>query len=92
MVRLRLEGRSKAEVHHQAQWLSQKLLGENKPDVAILGPSEPFIERLKGVYRWDILLKARNPSNLHALTAVAKSLSKEKRWPLLVDVDPNGLG
>jgi len=58
--------------------LRRDTAGRADPD--ILGPSRAFIPRLRGDYRWQIVLRGRNPG------ALIGSVRLGERWS--VDVDP----
>lgn len=58
----------------------------------ILGPSEAFLERAKGIYRWDLLIKSSSIRALSQTIQIAKQRAAREKWSLLVDVDPYGLG
>jgi primosomal protein N' (replication factor Y) len=58
----------------------------------ILGPSEAFLEKVKGLYRYDIVLRSKDVKILHRAVWVAKSLVRNQKWHILIDVDPSGLG
>jgi primosomal protein N' (replication factor Y) len=91
LVRLRLESSEQSEAKDRAQWLA-KLIGEHYADLQILGPSEAFLERAKGIYRWDILIKAVQVSTLQKAVMSAKDYAQKQKWSLLVDIDPYGVG
>lgn len=55
--------------------------GRAEPD--ILGPTRPFIPRVRGEHRWQILLRGRRPAALVAEVRLGE------RWA--VDVDPGSL-
>ncbi|MES4793150.1 MAG: hypothetical protein C4321_09370, partial [Chloroflexota bacterium] len=55
--------------------------GRAEPD--ILGPARPFIPRRRGEYRWQILLRGRQPA------ALVANVRLGERWR--VDVDPGTL-
>ncbi|WP_322795906.1 replication restart helicase PriA, partial [Tepidiforma sp.] len=55
--------------------------GHAEPD--ILGPTRPFIPRLRGEHRWQVLLRGRAPARLLAGVRLGE------RWQ--VDVDPANL-
>lgn len=61
--------------------LRRDAAGRADPD--ILGPSPAYIRRLRGEYRWNILLRGREPSRLLA------GVRAGQRWT--VDVDPVNL-
>jgi primosomal protein N' (replication factor Y) len=52
-------------------------------DVQIIGPAPAFITRLRGHYRYQIILKGRNPVQL------LNSIELPRGW--IVDVDPIGI-
>jgi primosomal protein N' (replication factor Y) len=96
MARLRLESAEQQEARARAQAIVQELgilfpRGEEQ-SIEILGPSEAFLERAKGIYRWDIVLKSRDIRPLQRAIFRAKELSIGRKWPILVDVDPSGAG
>ncbi len=51
--------------------------------ISILGPSPAFIQRLRGRYRWQIILRGANPGEL------LSKISIPQGW--IIDVDPMGL-
>jgi len=53
-------------------------------DIGIIGPAPAFIHRLRGRYRWQLILRGVNPSKLLA------EIDFPRGWT--VDVDPVGLG
>ena len=61
-------------------------------EIQVLGPVESPISRLKGKYRWQILVKSRSASLLiHFLTRVegfSKKIVKSSGVNLVFDVDP----
>jgi primosomal protein N' (replication factor Y) len=61
--------------------LQRDAAGRAEPDV--LGPTPAFIARMRGEYRWQILLRGRNPGALVAQVRLGD------RWR--VDVDPMSL-
>ena len=60
-------------------------------DYEILGPSEAFLERAKGIFRWDILIKAPEVGKLQRALRRARELCARNKWPCIVDVDPYGV-
>ncbi len=60
-------------------------------DVAVLGPTPAILSKLKGKYRWQMLLKGKSAKSLHEfiknlLTGLEKK--SRDRVKLAVDVDP----
>jgi primosomal protein N' (replication factor Y) len=101
MARIRFESAAREDVIHRsqsiAQHLKQNLAGEINPSsledrsLELLGPSEAFLERAKGVYRWDLLIKAKKIQVLQRAIAMSKDQCLRNKWPFLVDVDPLGV-
>ena len=60
-------------------------------DEAVLGPAPPPVERVRGRYRWQILLRAAEVRALRALARLAAASGPalgRARVRLAVDVDP----
>jgi primosomal protein N' (replication factor Y) len=56
---------------------------------SILGPAPAPLARLRGLYRWHLLVKAPRPGRLQKLLArTLRQLPPEMRQSLTVDVDP----
>jgi primosomal protein N' len=63
------------------------------PSIEILGPSEAFLERAKGITRWDLLVKSTSVRDLHRIVAAARAAGRGGIESLiLVDIDPSGVG
>jgi len=81
-------GRHEAEeLGRRARIWNQENCG-NSPVVEVIGPAESPIARIKGRYRWQILLKS---DNLHALHSLARHLltsDSPGKLDIKVDVDP----
>ncbi len=100
MARLRIESTDRNETVLQCEKIAlhlnrlrdEFLKTENELRLEILGPSEAFLERAKGIYRWDLLIKSSSVKSLSQLVNTAKQLAVREKWSLLVDVDPYGLG
>ena len=100
MARLRVESTernetvSRCEAIAKALRAAQATIEAEEPGVRLdyLGPSEAFLERAKGIFRWDLLIKSSSVRSLGRSISVAKQVAARERWPLLVDVDPYGLG
>ena len=103
MARLRFESPDREAAISRAQGVARELqrLIEVKSlpvaetaiqPVELLGPSEAFLEKAKGIYRWDILLKSREVQPLRQLINRARQVCAASRTPFVVDVDPYGAG
>jgi primosomal protein N' (replication factor Y) len=101
LVNFRLVGNSRASTRKYATELGRLTasLQQNeavfRADTDILGPAEAPWERLKGKYRWQMLLKGRNHKVLHGITEkILVSIEPQVRIPgvrMSVDVDPFNL-
>lgn len=93
LARLRFEHENSDEAAQRAAEVSRALQGfQQERLVDLLGPSEAFLERAKGIYRWDLLIKSTDIRALHRAIQTAQDLCAQAKWPCLVDVDPNGIG
>jgi len=94
-ARLRIEGRKQDQVKSFASKcvLSlNKRIKESSHSVEVLGPSEAFIEKVKSIYRWDALIKAKDIKVLQEVIFSAKSFPLPQGVSLIVDIDPVGVG
>jgi primosomal protein N' (replication factor Y) len=94
VARIRIESTEQSEARTRSQSVAHALerIREKEPGLEILGPSEAFLEKAKGIYRWDILAKSLDLKALHRALLQARALARAHKWPLLVDVDPSGIG
>ncbi len=87
MARLMLQHPSEEEGLKEASRVAGDLrlrrdaAGRAEPD--ILGPTPAFIYRMRGLYRWQLLLRGRDPGSLIADARLGKG------WT--VDIDPAGV-
>ncbi|HXJ36467.1 MAG TPA: primosomal protein N' [Candidatus Eisenbacteria bacterium] len=95
LVLLRLDGKVDAGVERAARGLAQRLRAQARAlgmgDEAVLGPAPPPVERVRGRYRWQLLLRHADVRSLRALARAARGLAREIRQRglrLVVDVDP----
>jgi primosomal protein N' (replication factor Y) len=98
LVNVRVEGRDAAATERTARELAGRLrrraheLGLD--DAAVLGPAPPPLERVRGRYRWQVLLRASDVPSLRALARAARAheaVARRARLRLLIDVDPYSL-
>jgi len=83
VYRHRDDARCAAEVHRLAELLRLEVRRRGLADVSFIGPTPCFFHRLQGRYRWQIILRAPDPTEL--LRAFELPLG----WQ--VDVDPIGV-
>jgi primosomal protein N' (replication factor Y) len=95
---LRLDGVKGAEVERSADLLGARLreaarrAGSGADGIQILGPASAPIERLRGRYRYQILLKGKAPARVLDLARRAQSFFAGPRSiRLRVDVDPQNM-
>lgn len=70
--------------------LVKELARSDKPDrkVHIIGPAEAPISKIKGRFRWHLLLKGEDTGTLHRLTRDILSKATRIGLDIKVDVDP----
>lgn len=93
IARIRIESTDAAEARTRSQEVAheiQRLIPG--PELELLGPSEAFLEKAKGIYRWDMLLRSKSLRSLHQALLHARAHARPRKWQLLVDVDPSGVG
>ena len=92
-VRQALSGRSDGEraAHDLAAQLRRQARALGLDDQAVLGPAPPPLERLRGRYRWQCLLRSADVRALRTLARVARAAgatARRTRLRLAIDVDP----
>jgi primosomal protein N' (replication factor Y) (superfamily II helicase) len=93
LSRLRFEHESREEAQTRAKTVTQALGSlQSAGNIDLLGPSEAFMERVKGIYRWDLLIKSQDIRMLQKAIIRAQEVCQGYRWPFLADVDPYGVG
>jgi primosomal protein N' (replication factor Y) len=94
LARLRFESASRDEARHRSEVVAKALTeyfsGQEWP--SIMGPSEAFLERAKGIYRWDLLIKSVDIERLRRSVLLCREFCAQRKWQLLVDIDPYGVG
>ncbi|MFH0772250.1 MAG: primosomal protein N' [Candidatus Omnitrophota bacterium] len=93
IVELKIRGKNEEKVVTFSQKLSADLTiaADGKP-IEVIGPATEFISKVKGQFRWNILLKGREPRDICALVDGALDKIKGRSGLIVtVDVDPIGL-
>jgi primosomal protein N' (replication factor Y) len=95
---LRFQGNSKKLTESMSHHLSRKLHGiltsrrKRGEAIQILGPVEAPMSKLKGKFRWQILIKSKSVQNLHLFLRevdhMKARLLKGSGVNLVIDVDP----
>jgi len=97
LVNLRLEGTDEDAVRAAALELAQKgkQLSRRHPGISVLGPSPAPLSRLRGKYRWQLLLKGQGVDHIHHfLVSLVQDHSRgphSRAVKLSVDVDPENM-
>ena len=92
IARLRLESLNQKEAFQKMSECVAGLSGcFQGQGVEVLGPSEAFIERVKGYYRWDVLVKAKEVQELQRAVKWIRYFSDQNKLNILIDIDPYGL-
>ncbi len=93
IARIRVDGPIQTEVMQRALKLGELMRSEFREETGleVLGPSEAFLEKSHGIFRWDILLKAKEVQVLQKALRYAKHSGKEHRKRIQIDVDPYGV-
>lgn len=63
-----------------------KKLRQDYPSIKLLGPAPAFYERLRGLYRWQIIVRSGKRSTL---VTIASDIAKAPNWQ--VELDPGSL-
>lgn len=95
LVHLRLEGSRPEEVEAKAKRLGEELRIRRQQNavfqekIEILGPAPAPITKLRGRYRWQILLKGKSGMPLLEFAGQARAiLPRSRSARLYIDVDP----
>jgi len=95
LINIGLAGEDPAKVEKAAITAANLLSQTCRQQIAVLGPAPAPLARLRGQYRWQILLKGKNPPLLQAsLDRFLNSLPRELQSSaikLTVDVDPENM-
>jgi primosomal protein N' (replication factor Y) len=91
-----VEHRDESATERKALELAEILVAcrdrlSKKNRLRVLGPARAYIERLKGYYRWHILLKGVERRELHQVVGAALAEAGQRKMSLrrvTVDVDP----
>lgn len=88
LARLIITHTNEQHCQEDAERMKQVLLAEKDvrglADLTLIGPAPAFIHRLRGKFRWQLILRTNNPSG------ILSEIPFSKGWS--VDIDPVGLG
>lgn len=88
LTRIRIERDKKEVAVLHARQIADAIQSQSIEGIDLLGPSEAFIERVKGTYRWDIVIKARSIASLQSVLSVVRRFCEAEKHHAVVDVDP----
>ena len=95
LIHFRLDGPRAQEVENRAKILGDWLRAQCRrqpascPELEVLGPAPAPIAKLRGRYRWQILLKGKKGSSLLGLASKARAMMpRSSHTRLHIDVDP----
>jgi primosomal protein N' (replication factor Y) len=93
LILLRYEAPDFAATQRTAERHAEMLRRDAPRGVAVLGPAPAPLNKLRGRYRWHILLRGKNGAALRRLAASAtqRRPPRSEDLRLLVDVDPQNL-
>jgi primosomal protein N' (replication factor Y) len=98
LVNVRLDGTDATAVERAARELAGQLRRQARTlglgEEAVLGPAPPPLERLRGRWRWQVLLRSADVPALRALARFARAAEgaiRRGRMRLAIDVDPYSL-
>jgi primosomal protein N' (replication factor Y) len=93
LILLRLEGPKGRVVEEKARLLGEELrrllASHERLDAEVLGPAPAPIARLRGRYRWQLLLKGeKSPRLAEMAREAAVKVAQTRSLRLHIDVDP----
>jgi primosomal protein N' (replication factor Y) (superfamily II helicase) len=95
LINLKLEGEKEAEVQDAALELARSARRFSGRGLDVLGPAPAPLSKLRGRYRWQLLLKGSELESLHhfcsRLVEQPPAAIRSKTVKLTVDVDPDNM-
>ena len=77
------EERCRTETANMAKSLQRKLGEMGIADLDIIGPAPSYLNRIRGRYHWQIILRGSNP------VAMLSAIDFARGW--IIDIDPVGI-
>lgn len=87
LVLVRFEGQGERETRAEAEHVAQALRAAAGDKVSVLGPAPAPLSRLRGLWRWHVLLKGQQRNDLRQTVAAMPRDGRED-VRRVVDVDP----
>ncbi len=94
LIRLVYQHTNKVTAEHEAHNLSETILNQKSrwgiSDTDVIGPTPTFPSRLRGSYRWQIILRGPNPRSLLDKVYFAVNNAGKGKMPRgwFIDIDP----
>jgi len=93
LVILHLSGRSREKGRAAAETLGRlarelAAAGRSAPGIEVIGPAEAPVAKIKGRHRWQLLLKGKHVTPLHALARNLSEHAAHTGLDVRIDVDP----
>ena len=88
LVRIIIRGPEEAKVEETILSLGKTLSSPNEERLSILGPAPCPLRKLRGKYRWHIIVKGDPLSSNRFLKSCLDSLPLSRKLDLIVDADP----
>jgi primosomal protein N' (replication factor Y) len=92
LIRLRVDSAHRDDSRKPLEFVRDQLEAQLGGRIQVLGPSEAVVERIKNVYRWDLILKSTDLASLHQAARMARDWAVRHKVELSVDVDPQSMG
>ncbi|MGQ9631881.1 MAG: primosomal protein N' [bacterium] len=93
MINVLFSGRNGGLVKAESERFAERARKAGGYNLTVMGPAPAYLSRLKGRYRWQVILKGKSQSQLHAaLDSAIRDMGEISRAvSLTIDVDPVGL-
>lgn len=97
LILFRVQGKVEKQVQQSAALLARycrKHAQHFNKAIEVLGPAPSPLDKVRDLYRWQILLKGASSKELHVISASIKDVEKDLMLPqctLSVDVDPENM-
>ncbi len=92
LAKIRFESKNSRDAEMQAKNVCDQLQQRNIGGLEILGPSEALIEKAKGLYRWDLILRSTQVPALHSAVEWIQKVCRQQKFTPIVEIDPYTVG
>lgn len=89
IVSITLRGKKEEKVKNAAQILAKRIKKSGNKKIVLFGPAPAVLSKVRGNFRWNIILKAKRAEEIYAtLRPIFKKFKKPSGVIIAVDVDP----